>query len=53
MFELGAQFGKMKVYADNGDLGSALESADDDISDILDKLTIYPVMRFRLCGRIL
>lgn len=53
MFELGAQFGKMKVYADNGDLGQALESADDDISDILDKLTIYPVMRFRLCGRIL
>ena len=50
---MGVQFGKMKVYAENGDLGQALESADDDISDILDKLTVYPVIRLRLCGRIL
>lgn len=53
LFDMGVQFGKMKVYTDNGDLGQALDAADDDISDILDKLTVYPVIRLRLCGRIL
>lgn len=53
MFELGCQFGKMDVYTDYGTLGQALSMADDDISDILDKLTVYPVIKFRLCGRIL
>ncbi len=53
LFDMGVQFGKMKVYAENGDLGQALESADDDISDNLDKLTVSPVIRLRLCGRIL
>ena len=41
MFELGVQFhGTPEVYADN------------EFSDIIDKLTVYPVLKFRLSGRI-
>ena len=41
MFELGVQFhGKPDVYP------------DDTFSKIMDKLTVYPVMKIRLCGRI-
>ncbi len=53
MFELGVQFHKTpEVYADNADLTSLNEMADNDFSDIIDKLTVYPVLKFRLCGRI-
>lgn len=54
MFELGVQFHKTpKVYSDNGDLGNLMEEADNDFSDIIDKLTLYPVLKFRLSGRII
>ena len=55
-FELGLQFhGRPKVYG--GGYDDLLKDADiegaDDISKIADKLTVYPVLRFSLVGRIL
>ena len=53
MFELGVQFhGTPKVYADNSDLTAISAVADNEFSDIIDKLTVYPVLKFRLSGRI-
>lgn len=53
LVELGVQFhGKLKVYTDNGVLGNISEEGDDTFSDILDKVTVYPVLKFKLCGRI-
>lgn len=55
MFEVGVQFHKTpKLYSDTGDISDLLNkaNADDDFSEILDKLNIYPVIKFRLCGRI-
>lgn len=53
LFELGVQMhGSPEVYTDYGNLGNLLEEADNDFSEILDKITVYPVMRFRLCGKI-
>lgn len=54
--ELGVQFhGKPKVYSgDNDNLLETFsgEQGSDDISDIVDKLTIYPVLKFSIRGRI-
>lgn len=57
-FDLGVYFhGKPKVFA--GDIDDVLETtkdnydADDDISEVIDKLTVYPVLKFSLRGRIL
>ena len=53
LFELGVQVhGTPEVYTDYGKLGDLLEEADNEFSDILDKINVYPVMRFRLCGKI-
>lgn len=55
MFELGVQFhGTPKLYSDTGNIDDLLEAVDseDDFSEIMDKLNIYPVIKFRLCGRI-
>ncbi len=55
MFELGVQFhGTPKVYSDTGNMDDLLgqTNTDDEFSDILDKLSVYPVLKFRLCGRI-
>lgn len=53
LFELGVQIhGTPEVYTDYGSLGNLLEEADNDFSEILDKVTVYPVLRFRLCGKI-
>ncbi|MBP3510885.1 MAG: hypothetical protein J6K19_02450 [Prevotella sp.] len=54
-FELGAQFqGKPTIYADGVDLDKTLkEEVKNDISDIMDYLTVYPVIKFSLRGRIL
>ena len=55
--ELGCQFmGKMKVYQNDQqlDVDKALkDKGNDDISKIIDKLTVYPVLKFTLTGRIL
>jgi hypothetical protein len=53
MYELGVQFHKTpEVYTDNGNLGTLVEEADNDFTDIINKFTVYPVMKFRLSGRL-
>ena len=55
-FELGVQFhGKPEVYAEGVDDLQAIleEEAGDDISELMDKLTVYPVLKFSIRGRIL
>ena len=53
MFELGVQFhGTPKVYADKADLTAINAVAYNEFSDIIDKLTGCPVLKFRLSGRI-
>ena len=55
-FELGVQFhGKPEVYAEGVDDLQAMleEEAGDDISELMDKLTVYPVLKFSIRGRIL
>ena len=54
LFELGVQMhGTPKVKTEIGELGDLVSgSGDDDFSDIIDKLTVYPVIKFRLCGRL-
>lgn len=53
LFELGVQMhGKPEVYTNYGKLGGLFDKADNDFSEILEKVTVYPVMRFRLCGKI-
>lgn len=55
MFEAGVQFqGKMKVYTDFGDIDELTKEVnDDDWQKWMDKLTVYPVIKFTLCGRII
>ena len=51
----GVQFhGKPDVYTDYGNVNNLLDEVDPDdtFSKIMDKLTVYPVMKIRLCGRI-
>ena len=53
-FELGCQFmGKMKVYQDDHEISATLkENSDGDISKIIDKVKVYPVLKLTLTGRI-
>jgi len=53
--ELGAQLmGHMKVYQNDTELPvDSYMKGDDDISKIIDKLTVYPVLKFILTTRIL
>jgi hypothetical protein len=54
-FELGCQFmGKMKVYQNDTEVKiNEMSKGDDDLSKIIDKFTVYPVLKFTLTGRIL
>ncbi len=54
MFELGVQFhGTPKVYSTEGNLEELNGyNADDELSKIVENLTVYPVLKLRLCGRI-
>ena len=45
MFELGVQFHGRPDLLDEVD-------PDDTFSKVMDKLTVYPVMKIRFCGRI-
>jgi hypothetical protein len=29
-----------------------MKEADNEFTDIMNKITVYPVMRFRICGKI-
>lgn len=54
MFELGAQLhGTPEVYTNKGTLDRLQEQYDNDYSKIIDNLKVYPVLKFRICGRIL
>ena len=51
-FEIGAQIhGTPKVYTDFGEVRQ-YGYADDDLSKVLNNLTVYPVISFRLSGKI-
>lgn len=55
-FELGVQFHSTPtVYSTAGDVRELMSTIDenDTFSKIIDKLTVYPVVKFRLTGRIL
>lgn len=55
MVELGAQFhGPRKVYSATGDVDNLLDQTDgdDDFTKAIDDLKVYPVLKFRICGRI-
>lgn len=53
-FELGCQFmGKLKVYQNDTELVETLQkSGSDDLSEWVDKVKVYPVMKFTLTGRL-
>lgn len=53
-FEAGCQFmGKLKVYQNDTEVKvNELNDTDDDISKIIDKLTVYPVLKLTITGRI-
>lgn len=53
-FEMGCHFmGKLKVYQDGSELNiNNQNKGDDDLSKIIDKLTVYPVLKFTITGRI-
>jgi hypothetical protein len=53
-FELGCQFmGKMRVYQNDSELETNnVVKGKDDLSKWLDKLKVYPVLKFTLTGRI-
>ena len=53
--ELGVQVhGTPEVYTNYGNLDDLIseQDADDDFTKIIDKLTVYPVLKLRLTGRI-
>ena len=55
-FELGCQFmGHMKVYQNDQETSTneLLKDSDSEWSKLIDKLTVYPVLKFTLTGRIL
>jgi hypothetical protein len=54
MFELGAQLhGTPEIYTNTGKLEILTEEADNKYSDIINNVKVYPVLKFRLCGRII
>ena len=53
MFELGVQVhGTPEVYTDYGNIDTLMEEADNEFSEIINNLNVYPVLRFRLCGKL-
>lgn len=53
-FEIGVQFmGKMKIWSNGEELTKELIDNDDDWQKWMDKLTVYPVIKFTLSGRII
>lgn len=53
-FELGCQFmGKMKIYQDDKEITATVtQKSEGDISKIIDKVKVYPVLKLSLVGRI-
>lgn len=53
--ELGLQIhGKLKVYQGGSEVKiDDIDVVDDELSDVIDKFKVYPVLKFTLTGRIL
>ena len=53
-FEMGCQFmGKMKIYQSDKEVKiDDLNDADDDLSKVINRLKVYPVLKFTITGRI-
>ena len=53
LFEMGVQFHNTpEVYTDYGQLNDLIHEADNEFSEIINNITVYPVLRFRLCGKL-
>lgn len=51
--DLGVQFqGKPEVYSETGDLHEIAGEVDNDFTKIIDNFKVYPVLSFRLSGKI-
>lgn len=52
LFEFGLQFHKFpEVYTEYESIEIVETETDDNFSDLLSQMTVYPVLRFRLCGK--
>lgn len=53
MVDLGVQIhGTPEVYTSTGNLTALSEEADNDFTNIINKLKVYPVLKFRICGKL-
>lgn len=51
--ELGVQFhGRPSLYTDYGELGLPIEKDNDDFQKIIDNVKVWPVLTFKLAGKI-
>ncbi|MCF2658764.1 hypothetical protein JQM83_06140 [Parabacteroides distasonis] len=53
MLDAGVQLhGTPEVYSDFGQVDQLIAEVDNDFTDIINKLKVYPVIRFRMCGKL-
>ena len=53
MLDAGVQLhGTPEVYSDFGQVDQLMAEVDNDFTDIINKLKVYPVSRFRICGKL-
>ena len=53
MLDAGVQLhGTPEVYSDFGQVDQFMAEVDNDFTDIINKLKVYPVIRFRICGKL-
>ena len=53
MLDAGVQLhGTPEVYSDFGQVDQLMAEVDNDFTDIINKLKVYPVIRFRICGKL-
>lgn len=53
MLDAGVQLhGTPEVYSDFGQVDQLMVEVDNDFTDIINKLKVYPVIRFRICGKL-
>ena len=53
MLDAGVQLhGTPEVYSDFGQVDQLMAEVDNDFTDIINKLKVYPVIRFCICGKL-
>ena len=53
MLDAGVQLhGTPEVYSDFGKVDQLMAEVDNDFTDIINKFKVYPVIRFRICGKL-